>query len=50
MRFAGRGADEAMIDGEAVVFLDDGQSDFHALLTTETSLVTGTRGQVPSLG
>ena len=26
-------ADEAMIDGEAVVFLDDGQSDFHALLT-----------------
>ena len=26
-------ADEAMIDGEAVVFLDDGKSDFHALLT-----------------
>jgi bifunctional non-homologous end joining protein LigD len=29
----GLSADEAMIDGEAVVFLDDGQSDFHALLT-----------------
>jgi bifunctional non-homologous end joining protein LigD len=26
-------ADEAMIDGEAVVFQDDGRSDFHALLT-----------------
>jgi hypothetical protein len=29
----GLSADEAMIDGEALVFLDDGQSDFHALLT-----------------
>ena len=26
-------ADEALIDGEAVVFQDDGRSDFHALLT-----------------
>jgi bifunctional non-homologous end joining protein LigD len=25
--------DEALIDGEAVVFQDDGRSDFHALLT-----------------
>ena len=31
----GLSADEAMIDGEAVVFLDDGQSDFHALLTKQ---------------
>jgi bifunctional non-homologous end joining protein LigD len=29
----GLNADEAMIDGEAVVFQDDGRSDFHALLT-----------------
>jgi bifunctional non-homologous end joining protein LigD len=29
----GVSADEAMIDGEAVVFLDDGRSDFRALLT-----------------
>jgi bifunctional non-homologous end joining protein LigD len=29
----GLSADEAMIDGEAVVFQDDGRSDFHALLT-----------------
>ena len=29
------GADEAMIDGEAVGFVDDGQSDFHALLTKQ---------------
>jgi bifunctional non-homologous end joining protein LigD len=29
----GLSADEAMIDGEAVVFHDDGRSDFHALLT-----------------
>jgi ATP-dependent DNA ligase len=29
----GVSADEAMIDGEAVVFLDDGRSAFHALLT-----------------
>jgi bifunctional non-homologous end joining protein LigD len=29
----GLNADEALIDGEAVVFLDDGRSDFHALLT-----------------
>jgi bifunctional non-homologous end joining protein LigD len=29
----GLSADEAVIDGEAVVFLDDGRSDFHALLT-----------------
>jgi bifunctional non-homologous end joining protein LigD len=26
-------ADDALIDGEAVVFCDDGRSDFHALLT-----------------
>ena len=31
----GLSADEAMIDGEAVVFLDDGQSDFHALFTKQ---------------
>jgi bifunctional non-homologous end joining protein LigD len=29
----GLAVDEAMIDGEAVVFRDDGRSDFHALLT-----------------
>jgi bifunctional non-homologous end joining protein LigD len=29
----GPSADEALIDGEAVVFQDDGRSDFHALLT-----------------
>jgi bifunctional non-homologous end joining protein LigD len=29
----GFNADEALIDGEAVVFQDDGRSDFHALLT-----------------
>jgi bifunctional non-homologous end joining protein LigD len=29
----GLNADEAMIDGEAVVLQDDGRSDFHALLT-----------------
>jgi bifunctional non-homologous end joining protein LigD len=29
----GLSADEAMVDGEAVIFLDDGRSDFHALLT-----------------
>jgi bifunctional non-homologous end joining protein LigD len=29
----GVSADEALVDGEAVVFLDDGRSDFHALLT-----------------
>jgi bifunctional non-homologous end joining protein LigD len=29
----GLSADEALIDGEAVVFQDDGRSDFHALLT-----------------
>jgi hypothetical protein len=29
----GLSADEAMIDGEAVVFMDDGRTDFHALLT-----------------
>jgi bifunctional non-homologous end joining protein LigD len=29
----GLSADEALIDGEAVVFHDDGRSDFHALLT-----------------
>jgi bifunctional non-homologous end joining protein LigD len=29
----GLNADETMIDGEAVVFQDDGRSDFHALLT-----------------
>jgi bifunctional non-homologous end joining protein LigD len=29
----GLSADEAMIDGEAVVFQDDARSDFHALLT-----------------
>jgi bifunctional non-homologous end joining protein LigD len=33
----GLSADEAMIDGEAVVFLDEGQSDFHALLTKQGS-------------
>jgi bifunctional non-homologous end joining protein LigD len=32
-------ADEAMIDGEAVVFRDDGRSDFHALLTKRGWLV-----------
>jgi bifunctional non-homologous end joining protein LigD len=31
--------DEAMIDGEAVVFLDDGRSDFHALLTKRGWLI-----------
>jgi bifunctional non-homologous end joining protein LigD len=29
----GLNVDQAMIDGEAVVFQDDGRSDFHALLT-----------------
>jgi hypothetical protein len=29
----GLSADEALIDGEGVIFLDDGHSDFHALLT-----------------
>jgi bifunctional non-homologous end joining protein LigD len=29
----GLNVDEAMIDGEAVVFLDDGRSDFYALLS-----------------
>jgi bifunctional non-homologous end joining protein LigD len=29
----GLSAEGAMVDGEAVVFLDDGRSDFHALLT-----------------
>jgi ATP-dependent DNA ligase len=29
----GLGADEALIDGEAVVLRDDGGSDFHALMT-----------------
>jgi len=29
----GLNADDALIDGEAVVFQDDGRSDFHALLT-----------------
>ena len=29
----GLSAGEALIDGEAVVFQDDGRSDFHALLT-----------------
>jgi bifunctional non-homologous end joining protein LigD len=29
----GLACDEALIDGEAVVFLGDGWSDFHALLT-----------------
>jgi bifunctional non-homologous end joining protein LigD len=29
----GLSADEALIDGEAVVFRDDGRSNFHALLT-----------------
>jgi ATP-dependent DNA ligase len=29
----GLACDEALIEGEAVVFLDDGWSDFHALLT-----------------
>jgi bifunctional non-homologous end joining protein LigD len=29
----GLNADETLIDGEAVVFEDDGRSDFHALLT-----------------
>jgi bifunctional non-homologous end joining protein LigD len=29
----GLSADEALIDGEAVIFQDDGRSDFHALLT-----------------
>jgi len=31
--FRGLNVDEALIDGEAVVFQDDGRSDFHALLT-----------------
>jgi ATP-dependent DNA ligase len=31
--------DQALIDGEAVVFRDDGKSDFHALLTTRGWLV-----------
>jgi bifunctional non-homologous end joining protein LigD len=35
----GLSADEAMIDGEAVVFLDDVRSDFHALLTKRGWLV-----------
>jgi bifunctional non-homologous end joining protein LigD len=39
----GRNVDEALIDGEAVVFRDDGRSDFHALMTpdggAEASLV-----------
>ena len=30
-------ADDALIDGEAVVFHDDGRSDFHALLTKRGS-------------
>jgi ATP-dependent DNA ligase len=29
----GLNADEALIDGEAVVFSDGGRTDFHALLT-----------------
>ena len=32
-------ADEALIDGEAVVFQDDGRSDFHALLTKRGWLI-----------
>ena len=35
----GLSADEAMIDGEAVVFMDDGKSDFHTLLTKRGWLV-----------
>jgi bifunctional non-homologous end joining protein LigD len=35
----GLSADEAIIDGEAVVFLDDGRSDFHALMTKRGWLV-----------
>jgi bifunctional non-homologous end joining protein LigD len=31
----GLSQDEALIDGEAVVFQDDGRSDFHALLTKQ---------------
>ena len=30
---------EALIDGEAVVFRDDGRSDFHALLTKRGGLM-----------
>ena len=35
----GLSADEALIDGEAVVFQDDGRSDFHALLTKRGGLM-----------
>jgi bifunctional non-homologous end joining protein LigD len=35
----GLSADEAVIDGEAVVFQNDGRSDFHALLTKRGWLV-----------
>jgi bifunctional non-homologous end joining protein LigD len=35
----GLSADEALIDGEAVVFKDDGRSDFHELLTKRGWLV-----------
>jgi bifunctional non-homologous end joining protein LigD len=35
----GLSADEALIDGEAVVFQDDGRSDFHALLTKRGWLI-----------
>jgi bifunctional non-homologous end joining protein LigD len=35
----GLSADEALIDGEAVVFLGDGRSDFHALLTKRGWLI-----------
>jgi bifunctional non-homologous end joining protein LigD len=33
--------DEAMIDGEAVVLMDDGRSDFHALLTRRRETEAG---------